>query len=240
MRTLPVNVALVRLVLACGLNGLVCLGAGASLPLASWDERQAFIAQAKPAYVTAHLQRERSLHEDPRTVTEVRLDAILLSSPEGAVPVLPTGMLGNSERVRLTLADGRTQWARVPKGALKRDAPLVQLRWEAPEKVQPVKGLDWHPAPEMGPGRRVWLLERSVARLPDGVRPEPVLVQTYLKSQAAPPFNSYWSVPVQNAIGAPLLDDAGAVICVIFRRHPSDATQSLCTPEGSALLPLAP
>ena len=124
----------------------------------------------------------------------------------------------------------------VPQGY---DAPLITLpACDTLEADHPA--LAWAKAPELGPGRRVWLLERPSPLTPDSPPPPPVLIESALGMRAAQPLAPYWRVALRSAIGAPLLDDEGRILCVVFRPSYGDRGSSLCSPREVALVNLKP
>jgi hypothetical protein len=203
------------------------------------EQRRDFVQRWWPAHVTLHVPKKPGLHEEPLVTVDTHR-AFVLRVKSGLVIMAASSLVRGHSRVKAKLHDGRTVWAVVPRLAPDDDPPLMALTWESGTAPVGLDGLAWSVQPELGPGRHAWALERPFDPQPRTEWGRPILVETALTGVAFSPLDRYWRVSLRSAIGAPLLDAHGGVLCVLFRRWIAEPGTSLCVTEGDATRSLAP
>jgi len=226
---------------SAGIVAVVLLSLGSSSAgLLEHGERERFSQRWWPAHVTLHVLRRAGLHEAVPSKQTVTVRAFLLEAASGPVIMAPMAAVRDHPRVDVELHDGRRVGALVPPIEPRLDRPLVALAWESGSAPAGVTALRWSRDPEMGPGRLAWALERPFGLGLGGQRPAPVLVNTNLSAAAPRPLERYWVASLRSAIGTPLLDASGHVLCVVFRPFALVPDAGLCAAEGDAFRELGP
>ena len=202
--------------------------------------REQFAQRWWPSHVTLRIPRRAGPHEDAASVGTYTCRAFLLETPKGPVLMAPLAVVRDHARLDVELHDGRRLWARVPPQDRRHDAPLVRLEWESDTAPPGLTALKWSQDPALGAGRLVWALERPFGVGPEGRSPAPILVDSNLGSAAPHPLERYWTVTLRSAVGAPLLDANGDILCVVFRPFGQAPVTGLCTTQPDALQELGP
>ena len=222
----------------CALGVLLTLLPAQGSPLVSYEAQRRFVERAWPGQVRVEIAEDSLITQGGAPTHARSVRAFLQVGAKGnALLAVPTQALQGAKQVTIVGSDGsRCAQPLVGMKALI-ESPLTLLPSCLP-RVYDSGALKWAIRPELGPGRRVWLLERPPALELDAPPPDPVAVQASLRGPAPPPLTPYWMTDLHGVIGAPLLDDEGAVLCVVFR--PAGSTSSICAPQESAFVELAP
>ena len=210
-------------------------GEAAAQNMATYQGRDAFVAAWWPASVTIHTGDPIGSGLDQAAASSSTLRGFIVGSEAGPAVVLATARVKGAQRLRVVFSDGQQCPLTLPSSVSERESPLIKvpLLCDVMSKASWAP-LTWDKQPELGPGRRVWLLEQPASLQAGGPPQKPILVRGALRGQAPAPFSRYWAVDLQQAIGAPLLDDQGRIICVVFRYPSGPGGSALCAPHRYA------
>ncbi|MGB0589511.1 MAG: hypothetical protein ACPGU1_07520 [Myxococcota bacterium] len=166
--------------------------------------------------------------------------AIILRQGTNVVLVAPTLGVGKASDLTVVFADGQRCQTFLDQAAVDKDAPLTRVPMCQTPPTAGWSTLEWAEAPELGAGRRAWLLEQPNTVQPGAPPPPPVAIRTFFGKRGLAPMDAYWHVSVKRAVGAPLLDEEGRVLCVVFRYPAGPAGRGLCVPREGSFVGLEP
>jgi hypothetical protein len=216
-----------------------CSPPGAS-NVATYQGQERFLAAWWPGQVVLHVAPSIPREPDRGAGRTRTVRAFLVGEGKRVSIVAPTAGIEGAERLTVEFSNGERCEAAAVVTASKVDAPLTVVPFCKEPPASGWVGLKWDRDPELGQGRRAWLMERPATIQPGAPPPPPVAVQAFLGPRAAAPMASYWEIALKRAVGAPLLDESGRVICAVFRYPVGPAGPGLCVPFAVAFKGLVP
>jgi hypothetical protein len=211
----------------------------AAANMVSYEAQEWFIKTWWPGHVVLHVVNTSEATIDLSAGKLRTVRGFIVSDGGRASIIAPTAAMTDSDRLVVELSDGQRCETRVALTPASKDAPFVRVPFCKSPPASGWLALNWRPAPELGRGRRVWLLERPNTIQPGAPPPPPVAIRAFLGAAAPAPMDSYWEVSVKSSIGAPLLDEDGHVICAVFRYVGGPMGPGLCVPFAVAFKGLA-
>ena len=224
--------------------GLTLLGA---TPLGSWwlqvEGRNGFIADRSTALVSVSYVEEGGELLDPEYTPRTEVRGLVTIGKDGSKTVqAPYGALLKARDLKVHFRSGRAVAGELVQPDAPMAATLVEVKLP-PGSLEEARGLRWATHEEPITNRTAWIIE-STPGLEVGGPSKQVLVDTFVGPPVEPPLAHLHYVEVRRAVGLPLLDEQGDILCVVFRVSDLHKDRSLCVPghEGgapsSALRPL--
>ena len=210
--------------------------------LLEFRQRTTFAQTHHRALVEILHIRGASLHQSRHFKPDITHRAVLISS-EGVVKALtPAKPFVGQNRARLRLGPDtppvnvKLSW---PQGLAQAECLLVEALPASPQAqrlMQEHHTLSWAPgsAADLREGTPAWVVERPMGLALRGVQAQPVLVDTRIGGRAPPPLGRFPVIPLRRAVGLPLLDAGGNILCIVFRDWGVEQREALCVGEDYA------
>ena len=220
--------------------GAVCLTAFSTLPMEAWwlqaEGRDAFTKQHTASLVSVSYARGRGELLDAGLTPRLMVSGVVTADRKGSkVVYAPYAPLAEAGEIRVHFRDGTIAPAALVAPEAPTAAALVALRVSA-DALAPWPGLQWAAVDGALAGRRAWLLEPSPGLIMGGP-PHHVLVDTFVGNPAEAPLSHLHYVDLARAVGLPLLDERGQILCMVFRTSDLHEGRSLCIPGQKGAAP---
>ncbi|MEC9071726.1 MAG: hypothetical protein VX938_05065, partial [Myxococcota bacterium] len=177
---------------------------------------------------------------DPDLQLKFSVGGFVAQGSDGVPAIYTAGrFVDRATRLWARFGDGHRLDVRVRPGADPWDRTVVELIPVIPAALVGRPALQWAAHKEPLAGMAGWVIE-TVPGLTPGAAPGRVLVDTIIGNPVEPPLGHLNYVALTRAEGLPVLDETGAVLCVVFRPSPVHEGLSLCAPGESGGAPPTP
>lgn len=196
--------------------------------------RDRFAKAYMPASVVVHYFPPLAEGEDEQFRVRRQVRAVLVD--DGSLSVLaPAAYLRGASKIEVERFDGKKTPV-TAKWPTKRsdEIPLVVLVPVQKDGFKGLKGVKWADPKKVVVGLRVWGVELSATRMPDGERAK-ILLDAQVGKAVEYPLERFFYVGLGRADGQALLTADGTLACVVYRTVPGTRNTGLCTSKTAAL-----
>jgi hypothetical protein len=199
--------------------------------------------QAQEDFVQTHAPNFVRIHFKPPLAKEVessfQQEIVILGTvtrAQGETVILaPAYRLRGVLEVNVEFADGSFLIAAVKHRRDEDAIPFIKVIPKKPEALAKKKPLKWAQNSEPTPGRLLWAIEWPLGQQLPNSKARPILIRTTLGERVEPPLDRFYYAAIGRSDGLALLNQDGAIQCLIFRAVPGLKNKSICAPEKEIL-----